>query len=146
MSGNDDAIAVPARPLPAVDADNRAFWIGGEQGLLLIARCAACRSYVHPPVPFCPACEGRAVEPEAVSGQGHVYSYTINHKVWVPGLPVPYVLALVELDEQDGLRLPANIVGCDPAAVHIGMRVAVRFEAVEDLFVPLFAPLTSASA
>lgn len=129
-----------ARPLPALTDDNRAFWTGGAAGALMIARCRACGYYVHPPTGFCPACEGRDVAAEPVSGLATVYSFTINRKAWLPGLAVPYVLALVELDEQPGLRLPTNIVGCDPEHVHIGMRVAVRFEAAEDLHVPLFGP------
>lgn len=133
---------IPSRPLPAVNDDNRAFWTGGAEGALMIARCADCAYYVHPPVGFCPACESRNVAPERVSGRGEVFSYTVNRKAWLPGLPVPYVLALVELEEQAGLRLPSNIVGCDPEAVTIGMKVAVRFEAVEELHVPLFGPLS----
>ncbi|PZU59924.1 MAG: DNA-binding protein [Sphingobium sp.] len=130
----------PVRPLPAVNGDNRPFWTGGRDGLLMIARCADCGYHVHPPARFCPACESRTVAPQAVSGRGRVYSFTVNYKAWVPDLPVPYVLALVELDEQAVLRLPANIVGCDPDDVEIGMAVSVRFETVEDLHVPLFGP------
>lgn len=132
---------IPARPLPAVNEDDRAFWTGGAENVLMIGRCADCGYYVHPPVGFCPACESRAVAPEPVSGRGEVYSFTVNHKAWLPGLPVPYVLALVELEEQAGLRLPTNIVGCDPESVAIGMKVSVRFEAAEDLHVPLFGPV-----
>jgi uncharacterized OB-fold protein len=127
--------------LPAVNDDNRAFWTGGAEGALMIARCADCAYYVHPPVGFCPACESRNVAPERVSGRGEVFSYTVNRKAWLPGLAVPYVLALVELEEQAGLRLPSNIVGCDAESVRIGMKVAVRFETVEDLHVPLFGPV-----
>ncbi len=131
----------PPRPLPALNDDNRAYWTGGEQGQLLINRCADCRSFVHPPVPFCPECESRNVGPEPVSGRGTVTTYTINHKQWLPGLPVPYVLALVELDEDPAVRLPTNIVGIDPQLVTIGMPVEVLFEQVEEVFVPLFRPV-----
>lgn len=131
----------PVRPLPAVNDDNCAFWTGGGDGTLMIACCVDCGYYVHPPTGFCPECEGRNVVPEAVSGRGDVFSFTINNKAWLPDLPVPYVLALVELEEQAGFRLPTNIVGCDPGEVHIGMKVAVRFEAVEDVYVPLFGPV-----
>lgn len=134
--------APPRRALPAINDDNRAYWTGGSEGGLMIMRCTACRTYIHPPVRFCPACEGRAVEPEAVSGRAIVHSYTINHKAWVPGLKVPYVLALVELAEQAGLFLPTNIVGCDPESVRIGDAVEVVFDPVEDLHVPLFRPMS----
>src|SRR3546814_10168305 len=39
------------RPQPRLDADNRAFWTGGENGALFIHHCADCGGYVHPPRP-----------------------------------------------------------------------------------------------
>ncbi|MFB0874864.1 MULTISPECIES: Zn-ribbon domain-containing OB-fold protein [unclassified Sphingobium] len=134
------------RSLPAITDDNRAFWTGGEQGVLLIHRCQACRGYVHPPVPFCPACEGRDVVPEAVSGYGRVATYSVNYRQWQPDMPVPYVLALVELDEDPTIRIPTNIVGIDPEQVTIDMPVQVTFEQAQDLFVPLFRPVEGAQS
>jgi uncharacterized OB-fold protein len=130
----------PPRVLPAVDADNVAYWTGGEHGRLLIYRCQDCRYYIHPPVRFCPACESRHVEPEAVSGRGKVTSFSVNHKQWVPGLPPKYVLALVTIAEQDNVQLPCNILNCDPESVTMGMKVKVLFEQHEDLWVPFFEP------
>jgi uncharacterized OB-fold protein len=75
-----------------------------------------------------------------VSGRATVVSCTVNHQQWEPGLPVPYVLALVELDEQADVRLVTNIVGCPVDEVHIGMRVRAVFEQHEDVWVPLFEP------
>ena len=129
-----------ARPLPALDPDNRAYWTGGQRGELLICRCADCGYRVHPPVRFCPQCESRAVAPQAVSGRGSVYTFTVNYKQWIPGLPERYVLALVAIAEQDDVLLPCNIVGCDPDAVTFGMQVKVLFEQNEDIWVPLFEP------
>lgn len=133
--------AAPARPLPAINADNEAFWTGGAQGRLMIDRCGDCRAWIHPPVPFCPTCESRNVAGEPVSGRGKVTTYTINHKQWVPGLPVPYVLALVGLDEDPSVRLVTNIIGIAPEEVTFDMPVEVVFEQVEDVFVPLFRPV-----
>ncbi|CAN5135864.1 hypothetical protein BH10PSE13_BH10PSE13_22540 [soil metagenome] len=133
----------PARPLPALNDDNQAFWTGGGEGKLMIARCADCRTYVHPPIPFCPRCESRNVTPEAVSGRGKITTFTINHKQWMPGLPVPYVLALVEIDEDPAVRIPTNILGLAPEDVAIDMPVEVFFEQVEEVFVPLFRPVGS---
>jgi uncharacterized protein len=140
-----DEPAVPARILPAVDKDNLAFWTWGEHGQLAICRCADCATYVHPPVPFCPACESGNVAPEAVSGRGRVTTFTVNHKQWVPGLPERYVLALVELDEAPEVRVVSNITHCDPATLTFGMAVEVWFEPAEDLWVPLFRPAEQAA-
>jgi len=35
-----------------------------------------------------------------VSGQGSVFTYTVNHHAFNPELPTPYVIALVELDDR----------------------------------------------
>jgi uncharacterized OB-fold protein len=130
----------PARALPLIDKDNRAYWTGGREGELRIYRCQDCRYYIHPPVRFCPKCEGRRVEPEAVSGRGFVESFTVNHKQWVPGLPERFVLALVRIAEQDDVRLVTNIVGCPADSVTMDMPVKVLFEQHEDLWLPFFEP------
>ena len=128
------------RPLPVLDMDNRAFWTGGGGGKLMIASCGDCGHLVHPPTDFCPACEGRGIEPKAVSGRGTIISLTVNHRAWYPDLPVPYVVALVALEEQPDVQLVTNIVGCDPLEPRIGDRVRVQFERCEEVFVPLFVP------
>jgi uncharacterized OB-fold protein len=69
-----------------------------------------------------------------------VATFTVNHQAWFPGFDPPYVIAIVELAEQAGLRLTTNLVGCPPERVRIGMAVRVRFEAYEDVYLPLFEP------
>jgi uncharacterized protein len=73
-----------------------------------------------------------------------VLTYTVNYQPFNPAVPVPYVIAIVELDEQADLRIAANIVDCEPDSVRIGLPVEVRFERhdVEGgvAFVPVFAP------
>lgn len=127
-----------ARALPVTDLDTQEFWTAGAEGILKIHRCRDCAYYVHPPVRFCPRCESRDVAAEPVSGKGFVESFTVNHQQWVPGLKVPYVLALVRLAEQADVRLATNIERCDPSVVRMDMPVRVFFEQVEDLWVPLF--------
>jgi len=57
------------------------------------------------------------------------------------------VVAIVELDEQPGLRLTTNIVHCAPDDVKIGMRVRVLFEDLgEDVYLPLFEPASGGAA
>src|SRR5260370_42298478 len=88
------------------------FGGGGGAGELRIAHCQGGGWGLHPPLPMCPHCHGRDVEPEAVSGRGTVWSFTVNRYQWTPSLEPPYVLAEVELDEQPGLRLLTSIVDC----------------------------------
>ena len=52
---------------------------------------------------------------------------------------VPYILALVELDE--GVKMFTNIVDCEPSNVQIGMSVEVTFvQANNQISVPYFKP------
>jgi uncharacterized OB-fold protein len=77
-----------------------------------------------------------------VSGLGKVFSFVTYHRVYHPAFAndVPYVVALVELDE--GPRLLTNIVGVPPDKVACDMRVRVVFDDYgEDVAVPKFAPL-----
>jgi uncharacterized OB-fold protein len=127
--------------LPRITALNRHFWTGGAEGELRFLRCQACRTWIHPPAPRCPACLANEVEPEAVSGRGEVLTYTFNHQPWVPAPDHPYPIAIVELPEQQGLRLTTNLVNCEPGDVRVGLRVQVVFEQHEDVFVPLFEPV-----
>ena len=128
------------RLIPEVTPETEHFWRGGERGELVFLRCESCRNYIHPPSPVCPECLSRELSPEPVSGHGTVATYTVNHQPWNPSVKVPYVIALVEIDEQPSVRLMTNIVGCDPEDVHVGMRVRVKFEEQDDVYRPLFEP------
>lgn len=134
------------RSLPLVTPEDAYFWRGGEDGALRVLRCAACGHYIHPPAPICPRCRSRDVAAATLSGRGAVASFTVNHQPWRPGLIVPYVIAIVELVEQAGLRLTTNIVNCNVGAVRIGLPVRVVFEQVEDVWLPLFEPDSEAKA
>ncbi|KXW76086.1 DNA-binding protein [Mycolicibacterium phlei DSM 43071] len=135
--------AAPARMLPPLDEHNRAYWTGGRDGRLLISRCGGCGLWVTPPAAQCPDCDAE-LAPTPVSGRGTVFTYTVNHQPFNPAVPVPYVIAIVELEEQPGLRVVANIVGCEPDSVRVGMAVEVDFErqphSGEEVFVPVFRP------
>jgi uncharacterized OB-fold protein len=125
--------------MPVVTDLNRAYWEGGRDGHLLIQRCGACELWVNPPDATCSSCGG-ALLPTPVSGHGSVFSYTVNHQRYNPATPVPYVVAIVELDEQAGLRVFTNLIDVDPESVTIGLSVEVRFEDHGDVFIPVFAP------
>ena len=139
MSKTTEPEAPPARTPPAVTDLNRAFWTGGAEGQLMIQRCRQCDHWVHPPVASCPGCGGIPV-PEPVSGRGTVFTYTVNHHPFNPAVPVPYVIALVELVEQTGLRFTTNVVNCAPEEVRVGLPVRVLFEHHGDVYVPVFEP------
>jgi acetyl-CoA acetyltransferase/uncharacterized OB-fold protein len=128
-------------PLPALEPETERFWRACRAGRLEIVRCGACGWYVHPPRPVCPRCHGRELAWTPVSGRATVASYTVNHQRWIPGMEVPYAIGLVELVEQEDLRLTTNLVGCAPESVRIGMPVRVTFHAAsEEVGLPFFEP------
>jgi uncharacterized OB-fold protein len=129
------------RLLPRLSEDVAFFWTSGADGVLRILHCHACGYYIHPPGPVCPRCLSRQLSPQAVSGRGHVETFSVNHQQWLPGSDL-YIIAWVSIDEQPDLRLTTNLVDVEPADVAIGMAVEVVFEQNDDVYVPLFRPVT----
>lgn len=131
----------PFRILPRLNQHNEFFWTSGADGVLRFLRCDTCGYYVHPPTPICPRCLTKTLSPQPVSGRATVATFTVNHQPWIPGFDPPYVVAMVEIDEQPSVRLTTNIVSCDPDEVVIDMPVQVRFEHHDDVWIPLFEPV-----
>ena len=128
------------RILPRITDANEFFWTSGADGHLRFLRCGDCGYWIHPPGPICPVCHSKALAPEAVAGTAVLHTYTVNQQAWLPGFDPPYVVAIVELPEQEGLRLTTNLVNCALDDVRIGMPVRVVFEQWEDVWLPLFEP------
>jgi uncharacterized OB-fold protein len=126
-----------ARAFPAITAANRHFWCGGADGRLHILRCTK-GHWIHPYAARCPRCGSAEIAPQPVSGQGTVAGFTVNHQPWLPGVPVPYVVAVVELAEQHDVRLMTNMPRTPIEEVRVGMPVKVFFEQYGEIFLPLF--------
>ena len=136
------------RPLPLPDEVSAFFWDGAREGRLLIQRCAACSRFQYPPDVVCTFCQSLAVEATAVSGRGTLYSYSVVDRAFNQGFvdALPYVLALVELDEQPGLRMIANVVDAGPTPLEVGMAVEVTFEDRGEIVMPQFRPAAAGAA
>jgi uncharacterized OB-fold protein len=131
--------AMPARPLPVPTPETAHFWEGTALGELRLQRCRACTHTYFPPQPWCPASADDDVEIVCASGRGTLHSYVISHLA-APGFEVPYVIAVVELDE--GPRLLTNLVGvaADPSALSLDLAVEVVFEPAGEITLPWFRP------
>jgi hypothetical protein len=123
-------------PLPQPDALTAPFWDACRRGILEVSACADCGHLFLPPGPCCPACWSTQLAARPVSGRGRVFSFVVYRRTYHAGMPAPYVVALIELDE--GPRLISNIVGCAPEEVSVDMPVRVRFDAVGDFTLPRF--------
>lgn len=132
---------LPFRILPRLTDVNRDFWTGGQVGELRFLRCQNCGYYNHPPTPICPRCHSKELRFEAVSGKATLWTFTVNYQPWMPGPELPFIVAIVAIPEQDGLRLTTNLVGVEPDDVKIGMALEVTFENHNDeVWIPLFRP------
>ncbi|WP_426573730.1 Zn-ribbon domain-containing OB-fold protein [Aquihabitans sp. McL0605] len=136
----DTSADVPFRILPALMPEDEHYWTGGKDGELRFVRCGDCGWWLHPNGPVCPSCLSRNLHVTAASGKGVVHAFTINWQPWIPGFDPPYVVAIIALPEQEGLRVTSNVFGCEPDEVHTGMAVTVDFEQHGDVWIPIFRP------
>jgi uncharacterized OB-fold protein len=125
------------------DPVTRPFWDSLRAHAIQLQRCQGCGRYVYYPRPLCPSCGSRDLVWTPVSGRGVVHAFTIPHRQANPffAARVPYVVALVELEE--GARMMANLVDVEPTpeAVHVGLRVEIVYEDVTDeVTLPAFRP------
>jgi uncharacterized OB-fold protein len=120
------------RPAPAPTALSEPFWEAARNGRLAIQRCRSCHRYSHPPGPVCPRCQGADLGWDEVSGRGTIHQCTVMHQPLVRGFEaaVPYACVAVELEEQPGLLVVANLLGAPPTAAKVGLAVEVEFEEI----------------
>ncbi len=133
------------KPAPRPSPESVPYWKAAREHRLEIQRCDACGRYWFPPSQSCPHCQSANFTWTPVSGRGKVFSFVTYHRVYHPAFAkeVPYVVALVELDE--GPRLLTNIVGVPADAVVCDMPVRVTFDDYdEEVSVPKFVPLKAA--
>jgi uncharacterized protein len=131
------------KPLPVPDALSAHYWEGARRHELVILKCTTCGTYIHPPRAACRACQRRDLVPTVVPARGEVYSFTITHVPFVPGYEddTPFVLVLVALDVQPGVRIPTILRDCPIDSARIGMRVTLVFDDVTpDVSLPFAIP------
>ena len=132
------------KPLPTPSAVSQPFWDAAKEHRLVFQRCRLCGTSVFYPRDVCPGPECFGVgtmEWVDSTGQGHVYSFTVNYQPAHPAFAedIPYVLAIIEMDE--GWRLDSNVIKVEPADVRIGMRVEVSWDDVTpEISLPKFQP------
>lgn len=131
-------MSAPGRPLPAVTPENEFFWTAGADGVLRLQECRDCTALIHPPQPVCRYCRGTDMGVREVSGRATLAGFTVNHRFSLPGMPAPYVVAQVAINEDPRVRLTTNIIEADPDELELGQQLEVVFEHIEDVWLPLF--------
>ena len=136
-------------PLPDVTWGPTAeYWAGASRGELRIPRCEGCGRWCWYPRERCRHCDGRAFRWETTSGRGTLFSWVVVTHPFLPQFAdlVPFVPALVALDEDAAVRIPTRMVDCDPADLVFDMPVRVTFRPISftgvdgEVTAPLFVP------
>jgi uncharacterized OB-fold protein len=137
--GDLERLNTPGLPAPRPSALSRPHWDGCRRGELLVQRCVECNGYVFTPEPACTHCLADGLEWVNSSGRGILYSFTVIHRPQRPEFEVPYIGAIIELEE--GWHMLSNLVDCEPDAVAIGLPVEVVFvPRGEEIVLPMFRP------
>ena len=128
-----------------LDKPNQEFYSHCGTGTLHLQFCPSCALMRYPTTTACPWCASPDYDWRPVSGKGTIHSYCEVHHAIQPVFRqfLPYMILLVELDEQagepgehDGLRVTGNLTMSDctmappdvVAGVGIGSRVRVVFK------------------
>ena len=130
-----------SRPLPRPTAETQAFWQGCAQGVLRYQCCAACGAVQRVPRSLCEHCQSDSLEWHDSGRLGTVLSYTTVHRAPLPAFKamVPYMIAIVDMDE--GFRLMANADKAVIDGMAIGARVRIGFAQVDDAALPIVEAL-----
>lgn len=135
-------MAAPRFDLPTPDLETQPFWDGARADKLLIRRCLDCDKTHFYPRPFCPMCWSTNVEWMEASGRATLYTWSVVHRNDLPpfGDRVPYVAAVVELEE--GPRMITNVVESGFDLLEVGMALRVAYQPIsDDVTIPVFAPV-----
>jgi uncharacterized protein len=137
-------------PLPDLtDERTSEYFAGAARGELVLPRCDGCGRLVWYPEPRCPACAGESFTWVPVSVRGRVFSWTVVRRAFLPAFEemVPFVTALVSLDEDPAVRIVSYVVDCEPDDLGADLPVQavfrpLRFPTVPDqsVTVPMFVP------
>jgi uncharacterized protein len=109
---------------PALSRDTAFFWEGVAAHELRIQRRPD-GTLQHPPVPAVWQDKEQPIDYVVAAGKGTVYSFVVHHAPKVPGRTLPFVIALVELDE--GVRMLGELRNVDHTEVTIGMPVHATY-------------------
>lgn len=128
------------RPLPDLtNPDTGGFWRAAQEHRLTYQHCDHCRRVVFYPRAHCPHCGSEELDVRDSAGEGTVYSYTVIRQTPDPAFrpDVPYVVALVDLDE--GFRLLTHLQ-TEPESAQVGQRVHLEWMTRDYFELPVFAP------
>ncbi|MEJ8852418.1 Zn-ribbon domain-containing OB-fold protein [Variovorax rhizosphaerae] len=133
MHGTASKPGAPAAQADTRGADER-YFSALSDNRFEIPQCDNCGRHHFFPRVVCPHCGSTALRWVTPSGRGTVYSTTVVRRP-----DGDYTVCLLDLAE--GPRLMSRVVEIAPDAVHIGMPVQARIDALESGPLLVFIPL-----
>ena len=119
--------------VPVADIALEPYWEAARNGSLLLKKCDDCAKVHYYPRPICPFCMGSNTSWIEASGDGTIYSWSVERRA-----AEPFAIAFVSLPE--GPTMLSAIVNADLDALAIGQKVKLGFETRHDQPVPVFSP------
>lgn len=135
------------RIAPVPTPESAEYWAGLRRHELLVQHCAACGRYQFYPRVLCASCGDARLSWARASGCATLKSWSLVRRAVSEAYSadVPYVLALVELEE--GPTMMTTLVEVLPDAVQIGMALKVVFDdRPEGYTLPRFRPVRGSTA
>jgi uncharacterized protein len=125
------------RPGPEITPESKPYWDSIAAHAMKLQRCTRCETFRFYPTPVCPHCYSTGFAWEPVSGDGHLYSYSVVRKPVTEDFEAetPYVVALVTLAE--GPTLMTNLVEVPEESIEIGMQVRIGYRDYEGFSLPV---------
>jgi uncharacterized OB-fold protein len=138
-------------PLPDVEDPLTAeFFAAARRSELSIPRCDPCDRWVWYPEPECPGCGG-APAWTVTSGEARLFSWAVVRRPFLPAFAdmIPFVTALVSLEDAPGVRIVTYIVDAEPEVLVADLPLTVSFRDLafptvpgRRVAVPMFRPRT----
>jgi uncharacterized protein len=117
----------------SADTAMEPYWQAANEGKLLLKKCSDCGKTHYYPRPICPFCMSDNTEWLEASGEGKIYSWSVQRR------PEPaFAIAFVTLAE--GPTILTNIVDADLESIAINQSVKLKYETRDEQPVPVFSP------
>jgi uncharacterized OB-fold protein len=119
---------------PEADRDSAPWWEAVRRHELIVQRCDGCGALRFPARAICNRCRSREWEWVPVRGTGRVYSWIVNHQVFMPAMrdKVPFPILAIRLDEGDDILMYGILAEASADVLRPGLRVEAVFEDTDD--------------
>lgn len=131
------------KPIPVPQGESDYYWEKAKAGELWLRQCNDCNTAYFYPRDISPCCFSKNTSWIQASGKATLFTYAIVHRPPHPGFgeDIPFVTAIVELEE--GPKMATNVIieNPTPENLQIGMNLQVFFDDItESIALPKFKP------